>query len=705
MAVAALATGSCYWDYVDIDTSEESAAKESTMNVEVRVAGRMVGSSEVLSDSEMQVNLLDIFVFKMTSEGNFLEAALMGEMPDLDEAVAGTPDKAVARLEIQLPSSGQKKVVVIANSLESKVEYPDITTLDNSLTDDFSDVTTYESFTKGISFGFTKGKTPAAPFFMSGETVIANSNDASLHVLLDRKVAKMDVVAGDDVTISKVSFKNIPRQCWPFINNFTTKEPLFVDYPDCGNSAYFLYTPSTETKTGDYRIAVNVKGTCSGEAFDKEFFVPAPMYGGYHFTLTIQIEEGTLMAACFPDWSTGTFTVSGAMLKNKKFTFPFLSDKNWGYELNWSTNLTGDVSVTRNGEESWYTTKVEDGFVRVCVVEDNLTAESRTASFVVSLGKYSHEITVVQQPMGGTVKFNGWEWMDSYLGGILPLTEDNILNSDTYGYYYQWGRNVPFPTFGTVTAVDPSPSRTSAQAEQMAEFITGDSNLNYEWLTISPIPADRKTTWKDRTGGTDPCPAGYHVPSYMEYQSIMPYTNANGIGNFTNVVATIKSGEVFRGAEYNCLYVTAGYEEATIYAIKQYKTDGAYYLRLCRAVSGGSPYLRIDTIKGDATSDFAGAENPDDLQSSQILGSAKSFWSSVDPSKVETLFFPAAGRRARNTGEPSNQGLLFCTWAATTWDGSSSTAYFDMVGSNNRIYCMANNRAHAHPVRCLKDYE
>lgn len=704
-AIAAFAVTSCYWDNVDIDTSAETSAKESTMDIEIRVAGQMIGSAVAPTAEEMQVNLYDLFIFKLSADGNFLEEAMTGEMPDFDEAVPGSLDRAIARLTVTVPSSGPKRIIAIANAMSAKVEYPDLTTIDNSMTDDLSDVTTYESFTEGLSFNFTKGKTPVAPFLMTGETLIANSSDASLNVLMDRRVARMDVVGGEGVSITKVNFLNAPRQCWPYVNNFTKKEPLFVDYPDCGNSAYFLFTPSTESKTADYRIGVNVRGTEAGASFEKTFYCPAPMYGGYHFTLTIKNEDGSLVASCFPDWSSGTFTVSGARLRNNKFTFPWRAEKNWGYELNWSTNLTGDVDVTKNGDESWYTAAVDGGLVRVCVVEDNMTGAQREASFVVSLGKYSHEITVVQQPMCGTVKFNGWEWMDSYLGGTLPLTEENILNTDTYGYYYQWGRNVAFPTFGTVTTADPSATRTSAQAEAMKEFILGDSNLSYEWMTLPPIPADRKSTWKERTGGTDPCPAGYHVPSYMEFQSIMPYTNAAGIGNFTNVTATIKNGEVFRGSEYQCLYVTSGYEEATIYAIKQYKTDGAYYLRLCRALSGGTPYLRIDTVKGDATSDFAGAENPEDLQASQILGSAKSFWASVDQSKVETLFFPANGRRARNTGEVSNQGLLFCAWAATTWDGSSSSAYFDAVGSNNRIYCMAQNRAHAHPIRCLKDYE
>lgn len=710
LIACALSLTSCYFDTKDIDTSAIAAEQNSTMEVDIRVNGRMVSSSTDATADEMAVSLFDVFVFRVSSEGNYLEYASTNNMPDFDDAVGGSPDRHIASLKITLPSSGPKRVLVIANAQDNKLEYPAITTYDNSFEDDHRDVTTYASFTSGIHFNFTKGKTPVAPFLMTGQTLVASSTNAKLFVTLGREAARMDVSSGDPgIVINKISFSNAPRECWPFVNNFATQRPAFVDYPQISGSsatAYFLYTPSTESKTDDFRLSVSVQGSWNGEAFDHTFYCPSPLYANYRYDFRIKEVEGALSAVCTPDWSSGSFTVSGVRLRNNTFTFPFNADRNWGYELNWNTNLTGDVEISRNGDESWYSAEIDGDLVRVRCLEDNISGDARTASFIVSLGKYSHEITVIQQTIPTTtVKFNGWEWMDRNLGATLPLTEENVLNTDTYGYYYQWGRNVPFPTFGTVSTVPASPTRTSAEAEAMGEFILGDSNLGYEWLTLPPIPSDRKTSWRDRTGGTDPCPAGWHVPSYMEYQTILPYTNAAGIGNFTNNVAALKTGEAFNGKDYNALYVTSGYEDATIYAIKRYKTTEAYYLRLCRAVSGGTPYLRIDTVKGDEDSDFDGASNPDALDYAAILASAKAFWSNVQQSSVETLFFPPCGRRARNNGEVSNQGNIFVTWSSTTWDGSSSSPYFDAIGSNNRIYNMANNRAHAQTVRCLKDHE
>ena len=698
----------CYFDHVDEDTSEKAAQLSTSIQLDVRVCGRMVSSDSDASESEMAVSLFDVFVFKVSSEGELLEYVSMNNMPDRNDIVAGSPDKLVASLKIDLPSSGTKRVLVVANANENKLRYPDLTTIDNSMYDDHSDVTSYAGFTAGLKFNFTKGKTPVSPFLMTGRTLVASSLDASVFVTLGRAVSRMDVSSGSpDIVISTVSFDNAPRECWPYVNDYSKEKPAMVNYPlmeGASSSAYFLYTPSAETKEDDFRLSITVQGTWKGAAFSKVFYCPSPLYADYRYSFTVKEEEGSLVASCHPDWSTGTFSVSGVRLRNNTFTFPFLADKNWGYELNWNTNLTGDVEVTRAGDEPWYAAAVDGDIIRVRCLEDNYGTEPRSATFTVSLGKYSHEISVIQQPAPSTtVHFNGWEWMDRNLGATLPLTVENITNSDCFGYYYQWGRNVPFPTFGTVATVPASSTRTSAQAEAMPEFILGDSNLAYEWLTLPPVPADRKTTWKDRTGGKDPCPEGYHVPSYMEYQTILPYTNAAGIGNFSNVVATIKSGEVFNGKEYDALYVTSGYEESTIYAIKRYKTDEAYYLRLSRALAGTTPYLRIDCVKGGAAADFAGAENPDALDAAAILASAKSFWGNV--TDMETLLFPPCGRRVRNTGETASQGSFFVTWSATTWDGNSSSPYFDAIGTNNRIYNMANNRAHAHTVRCLKDHE
>lgn len=702
--VLALAS-SCYFDYHDVDGKEQSASAPSTIQLDVRMSGQMTCDSKPADDTESAVMSYDIFVFTVSSSGNFLEYAQTDCMPSLDGEVPGTKDMLIGSHTISLPSSGSKRVLVVANAFQNKMSYPSITTLENSMTEDRSDVSTYEQFADALSFNFTKGKTPVSPFLMMGETKLASSVDARLHVKLSRQCTKVEVLNAipSSLQISSLKFINAPRECWPLKKDYAVHAPQMVEYPEVTvkdnatpvKGEYFLFTPGTLSKTDDLRVGIVVKGTLDGVPYNETFHISNPMHANYKYTLKFTREEGEVAMGITPDWSVGSFSISGANLRDGKLLFPFTADKNWGYELPWSTNLSGDVQVTVTEPASWFRVSVEDGFVRVCVTEDNMTGNERSGQFTASLGKYSQTISLTQQTMPvQTVTFNGREWMDRNLGATLPLDEKNILNADCYGYYYQWARNVPFPTIGTVGTVPANTTRTVAEAQQMKEFITGeDGAYKYDWCMYGSPLSDRVTTWKDRSGGADPCPAGYHVPSYREYQTILPYTNAAGIGNYSAVAYQLKSGEVYDDGEFNALYVTSDMMEETIYAIKRYKTPTAYYLCIRRVLTNGSYYVMIQTAKGNADSDYAGSD------ATAILASAKSFWSSVNSAEVETLYFPACGKRNRASGEVSDQGVNWNTWAATAWDGSSSSP----VTTSPKIYNMANNRAHAMPVRCIKD--
>lgn len=86
------------------------------------------------------------------------------------------------------------------------------------------------------------------------------------------------------------------------------------------------------------------------------------------------------------------------------------------------------------------------------------------------------------------------------------------------------------------------------------------------------------------------------------------------------------------GTLYDALYVTSAKDEATIYAIKKYQTDGAYYLRLRRIKTDSGIYLRIDRLPGNAQSDFVG-ESAD-----AKLSSASAIFNSATTG-METIYF------------------------------------------------------------------
>lgn len=701
----------CEVDYKDIDTlgKADSDASEVSINLDLFVAGSWTPDLVAATAGELKVEKYDLFIFKVSSDGNYLEYKEMNITPDASEMVSHNQNVKIGNRNVILPTGGTKRVVVVANA-NDKASYPVLCSLAESTKSDFSDVTVYDKFINEFSVKADRQQT--SPFVMMGNALVANADAENVGITLAPQYAKINIknkAAGSEtngIFISSVQLKNVPESAYPFINDYSKKTSRFVNYevntvengaleemiPD---KLYLLYTPGTSSASADYRVTVQIKGKKNGIDFDKEFSCSSPMYPGYLFNMILSLSGNEVEADFVPNWADGNFSISGVHLKNNKMTFPFTADKFWGYEIFWATNMAGAVSAEKLGNEPWYSITVEENLVRVCCLEDNTSGSERTASFTVSLGKKQETIEIVQQPMPSTVMFNGMEWLDRNLGAILPLTEENITHSDTYGYYYQWGRNVPLPTFGTVDIAPSDPGRTIQDAHNMKEFISASS----DWYTAVSV-SDRTTTWEDRTGSLgNPCPEGYHVPSYKEYQTILPYKNSVGIGNFGSVDTKINSAEILddTGTLYNTLYVTSAKDEATIYAIKKYQTSGAYYLRLRRVKTASSIYLRIDRLPGNAESDFTG-ESAD----AKLSAAAAVFNSAT--TGMETIYFPATGRRDKTSGEPVNQGVNLYSWAATCWDGSSSNIYFDPFDGNTRIYCMAQNRAFAQTVRCIKNY-
>ena len=100
------------------------------------------------------------------------------------------------------------------------------------------------------------------------------------------------------------------------------------------------------------------------------------------------------------------------------------------------------------------------------------------------------------------------------------------MTSASYGYMYQWWRNLPFqPTGGVTTIPWPLPL---AAANATSSFITNSIAPQYEWLSIS----DNNLWWGSGTTASSgtylsatawnqslmkwPCANGYHVPTAKE---------------------------------------------------------------------------------------------------------------------------------------------------------------------------------------------
>ena len=668
------------------------------MTVDIRVSGNMISTKSYASAEEMSVSDMDIFIFASTDKGYLLEWVGKDLTPKQAEAIPGTKDQKIWSETITLPSSGSKRIVAIANT--AGVTYPEVKTTAESA----DAPTEYNAFAEGLKLSINA--MPEAPLFMMGQTDIASSVNTNPFVTLARQFAKVDIKT-KGLDLSSVQLVQTPTECWPLVKNFEKKAATMGELPatavsgtEVNDKIYVLYTPGTQTETTDNRVGFKIKGTVNGQTIEDVVYCPNPIHADYNYVMTVYAQGSKLAADFTPDWSSGTLTVQGVKLINGMMTFPYLSDKFYGYELTWTTEMSGNIILTKAGEESWYNVFLDGSLIRVCCVEDNYTGAERSATFTVSLGKSSVEIAITQQSVPTeTVKIGDLEFMDRNLGATLPSYEENIISSETYGYYFQWGRNLPFPSVGTIEAERAPDALTYEQAMNSRKFYSEDA----VWLRTGVTYAKLATFWKDLSGSYgEPCPEGWRVPNYYDFQKILPYTNAAGIGNFKSVATGTKADEIFEdgGAPYEGLYVTDGPDNATIYAVKKHKTVDAYYLRLQRKMKNSISYLRIDYIKGDENSTFAGED------AASRLASAQQIFATADPSKMETVCFPATGYINKADGKHAYQGEALYMWEGSAWsDVYASSIYYDSptAATNTRIYNRANNFSHGMPVRCIKE--
>jgi len=138
---------------------------------------------------------------------------------------------------------------------------------------------------------------------------------------------------------------------------------------------------------------------------------------------------------------------------------------------------------------------------------------------------------------------SGRTWMDRNLGASKQATSSTDYLA--YGSFYQWSRpadghqkvNWTSATAGTpVNGTTTTLSTTTTPGNSL--FISNPS-YPYDWL--SNQQSDGSLWWSGATAGANtPCPAGYHVPTYLEWASELALFAANGGNNATGAYTTLK---------------------------------------------------------------------------------------------------------------------------------------------------------------------
>ena len=208
-----------------------------------------------------------------------------------------------------------------------------------------------------------------------------------------------------------------------------------------------------------------------------------------------------------------------------------------------------------------------------------ISADGKTGAEVLSSWVNVQSSPTVASPDGTLVvdmlSSSGRTWMDRNLGASRAATSSTDYLA--YGSLYQWCRasdgheRITWTSATAGTAVyGTTTTLSSSTTPGHSKFIINPNSPN-DWL--SPQQADGSLWWNGTTvGANNPCPVGYHVPTYTEWNTEFSY-----ITNSTTAYSVLKlplSGyRHFVDATIQSIGTHADYWTSTVYNSVAYALD------------------------------------------------------------------------------------------------------------------------------------
>lgn len=351
------------------------------------------------------------------------------------------------------------------------------------------------------------------------------------------------------------------------------------------------------------------------------------------------------------------------------------------------------------------------------------TGNERKSSFNVTAGGNFLKVDVVQQGVKDitTISFAGIEWMDRNVGATVRSNLSGSRDIKSYGYLYQWGRNIPFPVEGEVETI--AGPLTPAEAMATDKFIVNNGGTQ-DWNSQG-IEGTHEDYWDTIT--SNPCPSGYRLPTYSEIEHILPYRLASLMyakGRQNRSINKV-DGTKYQYVGFGTGAITDFVSVSGIRGIKYQGTEDAFHIRWeyhndggvktpdpnngdVNYIAGGQNIVRISYIDGDASSDYP------------AMADADEFWNTHTPE--QDLYFACAGRRDAD-GKVAETGVSAFYWSRSMYKGnntmnafSSGLFYFRPAGKYMLMVAPAigtadvytkteayGYRNQAFPIRCVKE--
>jgi hypothetical protein len=222
----------------------------------------------------------------------------------------------------------------------------------------------------------------------------------------------------------------------------------------------------------------------------------------------------------------GTPYVSNRLFAKFSFNLTTTSSTTVDFTLHVATNSSRPIlecgvvysynnnATTSNNQGKWVAATNFDGInvLTTTITNTFVYAPYYAIPYVIlSTGTYYGD-AVKFTPNWATVTINGKVWAAANLGATMIATNAGV-NSNMYGFYYQWGRGSDGHQLSSSTTTS---TIATSSIPGNSNFITNNSNT-YDWMTPQDV-----NLWQGLNGQNNPCPSGYRLPTIDEYKSAGP---------------------------------------------------------------------------------------------------------------------------------------------------------------------------------------
>lgn len=430
--------------------------------------------------------------------------------------------------------------------------------------------------------------------------------------------------------------------------------------------------------------------------------------------------------------------------------------------------LQVEVTVEVNGKETTQATQITS-----LLAEDPKAPEvpfnfesNHEYDMVITVTEKSLVVTIVPRvydwipveeikpdpDVNGSMTIGGITWMDRNLGASSgnPLASDQDWENSR-GYYYQFGRNIPFyiktkkqkvddkeieyaPSHGNWHLDESAPypfipehmnDAPSTDAENVATNPT-ESSKRFNFIHDSNWDAELKdanyTRWKNTNN--QPCPKGWRIPTKDEFKLIIPgsdeagditFNKHNGKNIYSEEVSNdpkTNDKSAYIGVKAGHLGITVGVTNS-IYALKSKGTNNAYFLRwhIERATENKIPNENQGSDKGDQRrSVLVISRYPATSKSTLTQYNVKTATNWNNP--VEQIKIPISGYVHNDGNNPSSTpALIYSGCEAVYWTSSeigekSYTVRMKFAGDSHDSQIKIYNdeiRNNGCLIRCVRD--